>query len=151
MSPIVFFILLTDNPRKFNKTQITETNGCVKKEHIFIGDWCLLYFQERWLIGVILSFCYLNQKTFRAQEYVFSSVKINEIRQKPVGVLCTLYQFAQDGQLNTTYANEKAVSKHGFIPIDSYKATIAPPEFNNNNLILHAVVITAINNFQDIL
>lgn len=97
-----------------------------------------------------MSFSYLNQKTFRAQEYVFSSVNIDEVRPKPVGVLCTLYEWAQDGKLKSTHPNTKAAFKHTFIPIECYKATVASPLFNNNVLSLHAVVTAGINNLESI-
>lgn len=120
------------------------------KELIFIGDWCLFIFQKRWLIGVILSFSYMNQKTIRAQEYGYSSAKTQETGPKSLGVLCNWYEWTSGGNLKPTYPNKSAQLKHAFVTIDCYKATIASPSFNDKALRLHPLVVVEMTKLKGV-
>lgn len=119
----------------------------IEKEVVHIGEWCLFSIDEQWLLGVILSFSYLNQKTYRAQEYSYSSVEIEAIRQKPVGALCTLYEWSQNRKLKYT----TGAFKNTFIPIECYKGTIASPSFVKGELLLHELVFTKIEQIKSML
>lgn len=83
----------------------------IQADVVNIGDWCIFKTdRHRSLIGLEFSFSYMTGKTFKDKRFARSSALINS--KKSIGVLCTYYHWAVDGQLEN-----ELVPKHEFINI----------------------------------
>ncbi len=106
----------------------------VANDCVTCGDWCVFEFDERLLVGLILSFQYINGKNFKEQAFVKSTAAIAS--GKAVGALGMWYNWNKDGQLFP-----ELVEKHQFVNIDRYRRTISIPKYENNNLKLSKGIV----------
>lgn len=115
-------------------------------EDVFIGDWILLAFKEKFYVGLVLSFSYLNGKTQRAKEFSrnYASVKPPDGKDKvkPLGFLCSYFRYDNDGTLI------QECRKPSYISLNSYKATVAAPSFENGSLRVSKTLVERIIVFQ---
>ncbi len=88
--------------RSQNSEPLTEYPKVSKQ--IWVGDWCLFDWKERFLVVHVLGFSYLKCKTYREREYSreFADIKPSEPtvgNKKTVGVLCSYYGWSKEGLL----------------------------------------------------
>lgn len=103
-----------------------------------IGDWCIFQKDHQVLIGHVLSFSYLDGKSFKEQSFVKSTAPLES--KKAIGVLCNWYYWKDDGQLN-----EVDVKKHNFNNIQFYLGTIPRPTFHNKFLMISTETVYTLN------
>lgn len=110
----------------------TSTNCLKINEEVNIGDWCLLTFKKRLIIGLVLSFANMTGTTQRTKEFSrsFASVKPPNTthRENPIGILCTYFQYDSNGQLSEEHQSASYVS------LSNYRATIVAPTMENDSL-----------------
>lgn len=72
---------------------IGRTTDCidnfVTNDYVALGDWCVFQMDGRLLIGLIISFRYINGKNFTEQAFTKSTAQV--ICKKAVGVLGVWY------------------------------------------------------------
>lgn len=85
-----------------------------------ITGWCMFEMNHKIVVGLVLSFAYLNGKTLTERVYTKSTASIQS-RGKPVmGVLGSWYSWNDQGLLNVDEKNKI----HKCIPIEFYRRTI---------------------------
>lgn len=111
--------------------QVQNAESTQQLDQIFIGDWCL--FQEKnkpGLIGLILSFAYMDKATWRATEYSSGYANVSGNKQT-VGVLCTWYSVGSNKKLK-----REKMETEGYLDIGCYKMTIFNvTKINNSHFI----------------
>lgn len=133
---LIFFSFL----EKINQTM----DDClVENDEVHIGEWCIFLNKSKLFIGLVLSFSYMNGKTYRSREYSRSFAPIpSEASDNPIGALCTHYRWSNDGKLQQE-------SEHPFYSnLENYKATIATPDFEDDNLRISSILLNRIINFN---
>lgn len=118
---------------------------CLKiNEEIYVGDRCLFNLNSKILIGLVLSFNYLNGSTYRAREYSrnFATVS-SSTDERPIGVLYGWYSYNITGELC-----EVPEVFYCYNNIKNYRATILAPILKNGRIILNKNTIDKINQFN---
>lgn len=103
------------------------TSALTESNELHVGEWCVFKIKSRWLIGMVLGFCYTAGKTFKSRQYAKSSAFINNTTP-PVGVLGMWYSWTSDGKL---IAHS---SIHSHVGIENYKRTIPAPSYSHTIL-----------------
>lgn len=115
-------------------------------EDVFIGDWILFVFKEKFYVGLVLSFSYLNGTTQRTKEFSrqYASVNVPDGNHKanPIGFLCSYFRYDNDGTLIEECRNPS------YISLNSYKATLAAPTFENDSIRISKTLLERIISFQ---
>lgn len=112
-------------------------------QEIFIGDWCLFWFNSELLIGLVLGFSRLHGKTYGAREHSrgYAQTLAND-PTNPIGALCSYYRFNEEGKLSEN-------GDHPFyLSTENYKATIKAPEFTGKCLRINNVLLSRITDLQ---
>lgn len=118
-----------------NETPITI--NCIRiSDEINIGDWCLFekVDDDKCVIGIVLSFAYINGKTWKSIEYSSTFARVSG-NTKSIGVLCHWFNVDSSGKLVLL-----EISVHGYIPIEQYRLTIPSPTITEIGLNLSADV-----------
>lgn len=120
-----------------NEKSSNEPNStCVSKcDTISISDWCLFekINNKKCLIGNVLSFAYLNGKTWKSTEYSSTFANVNNNRN-PIGILCQWFRVDSSGNLMLT-----PLAVHGYIGIQQYRLTLQSKLFTDSS---HAATLT---------
>lgn len=109
----------------------------VANDYVALGDWCVFDINGRLLVGLIVSFRYINGKNFKEQAFSKSTAQINS--GKAVGVLSTWYNWNFNGDLIG-----ESVEKHQYVNIDRYRRTLSMPTYTNNKLSLSKRIIESL-------
>lgn len=118
------------------RTRLTKDNCLQINQEVFVGDWCLFYFEKRFVIGLILSFSYITGTTYRTREYSRNFASVSS--EKKIGTLCNWYSWTDSGHLY-----EESKHKY-FVNLENYRATILSPTFANNVLFMENTLINKI-------
>lgn len=110
-----------------------------KMDEIGIGDWCIFEKENRILIGLILSFRYLNGKTFKDQSYGKSTAFVQS-SGKPVGVLGSWYSWNAIGNLEVESVLQPH-KQHSFLPIGWYRGNIRQPSYENQMITISQALV----------
>lgn len=125
------------------------------RDHISIGEWCFFSRREydnifsetedvglnlNLLLGMVLGLTYLDGQTFKQREFSKTCANVRthpkKDPQRGVGVLCSLYTCDLNGLVTSVPQD-----KHTFINIESYVATIKPPNYVNQSLNLSTKLV----------
>lgn len=122
----------------------TKENCLTVDKETNIEDWCLFAYRRKLLIGLVISFSYMNGKTLRAREYsrIFAPVASQSSSVNPIGVLCTYFNLEPDGILH------KELSQSVYVDITNYKGSILAPVFENNSLRIDELLSNEIKELQ---
>lgn len=113
-------------------------------QSINIGQWCLFYLGNRFLIGLVVGFSYLGGRTYRSREYSrnFATVvpPVSSVA-KTVGVLSTYYNWDFNGTLT------EVIQDKFYLDIKHYRATISEPTYEKNQVQINISLVKEINDF----
>ncbi|XP_037035540.1 uncharacterized protein LOC119073834 [Bradysia coprophila] len=131
-------------------------------EELSVGEWCVFYGKREMgdieedhgrcdaeddeedeveLIGLVVGFAYTEGKTFKDREYSKVSASVKRNSGRSVGMLCDSYTFNTRGELCCV-----AGTKHKYISIEKYIATIKEPTFENKSMTLSETVLSKLCN-----
>lgn len=113
------------------------TPSCKTCDDVTVGEWCLFRQTENnvILLGLILSFSYLEGKTGKSREFSKECAIINYKSNREVGVLCSWYSYDTEGNIEPAL-----IENHGYISLRNYICTITNG-FIDNKLKFHETVL----------
>jgi len=122
------------------------TPSCKTCDDVTVGEWCLFRQTEKnvILLGLILSFSYLQDKSRKCREFSKEYATVNYESNREVGVLCSWYSYDNEGNVKPVL-----VESHGYINLKNYVCTITNG-FKENKLKLHETVLKYIKSFVEI-
>lgn len=123
--------------RKLEFIDADAVNNCIRQsDEICIGDWCILREQlgdiqnpeYRLLLGLVISFQYIQGKTEKEKQYLFDFVSTDvEKKSRGIEVLARWYEIHENGKINTLKEDNCS-----FMNIKLYVGTMATTAINKD-------------------